>query len=168
MNFLHYLFIVLASGFASIAGAGDFSPSCTESFSKEIYRPGDAGFEEVIAKYNDLALKSHSAKLSPKGARPWMLNADETAYISISHETNSCAVVSEEPVASVKYSCDYAGCNESIGGTDSMPVGDRITRDSCNSSTSVRTTTTWVKQSDGTWTVTKHTEEVQTQGCPIS
>lgn len=166
MKYFAYVIMGLAFGALPVAYAGDFSPSCAETSSKEFYRPADAGFEEMIARYNGMMSKSDVSIFSNRALQSLKLNINDTAYISIGIASSSCVVASGGAEARAKYDCNYAGCNEEIPETSHLPPGSKITMQTCTISTRVQTVTVWTKQPNGSWTVTTRTEEVLVEGCP--
>lgn len=161
-------FIILTTLFCStiaLAANGAGTPSCTWQLTEETWLPEDAGFDVMLARHNRLAAQTDTGKLSRQAVLAWQIQPEDTAYIRMSVETDSCAAID---AIHAKSMCDYAGCNESIPGTAHMPVGSKLTSNSCNSSSHVETTVTWIKQSDGAWTVKAAKTEQHTHGCPLS
>lgn len=162
------IFIVLTSLFfnaSALAVGATGTPRCTWQLTEETWFPGDTGFDVMVARHNGLAGLADTRTLSHSAVRAWQIKPDTTAYIRMSVETDSC---SAPDINYSKYRCDYAGCNESIPGTTHYPVGAKLTSNSCDSSSNVETTVTWIKQSNGTWTVKTAKTEQHTQGCPLS
>lgn len=153
--------VALIIAFPVAASAKGASP-CSTKTNSVLYFPGDAGFFEAIDMHNGMASRVSTDAFQRKDAPSWKIGSADTAYIKVTAQATNCGVARE----SLKFDCQFVGCNEGIPGTEEYSPGDTLTTNSCSSTTYVKTTTTWTKQPNGSWTVTTRNSEQHTSCDP--
>lgn len=137
--------------------------TCVEGTQSSLYMPNDDGFLGAVSKYNAMLAPSSKAGLQSSKGTTWEINPKNTMFVRITIRNKSCGSAPSNPLKFMD--CTYVGCNEPIGGLEGLSSGATLTATNCSSSF-VYTSTTWTKQSDGSWTVTTRNEEQRTNCDP--
>jgi hypothetical protein len=157
LNMIIRVFCALLMLFPFAVAAKGASPCATEMKSV-LYYPGDPGFNEALDFHNSLVSQSSVDAFQKKDSPSWKLASGDTAYVRVEARATQCGINGNF----AKFGCDYVGCSEPIPGTSGYSPGDSLSTTSCNTNTFVQTTTTWIKQQNGNWTVTIRNSEQHT------
>lgn len=108
----------------------------------------------------EAAMAFHDANAAfPAGVPKARLPRDAKAVFLTVEQPVTCG---EKDAEASKWSCETTGCTEEIIGTTHMPTGSKLSLETCTGG--YKTTITWTKNADGSWTVTKVNSE-QSVGC---
>jgi len=142
--------------------------SCTTVTSSRVLEKDDPAFASTVRELNGYfvpQIGSDSKVKLPRSATVLIGPGTETLTIEVDY--TSC-VGTDGPVLSPNAigGCDYVGCTGSIGAEfNSMPTGSVVSMSSCGGG--VQTSGTFVKAANGSWVMTKYSEERVTSCSPV-
>jgi hypothetical protein len=134
--------------------------SCTTVSSSRVLEKGDADFATTMRDLNayfSSQIGSDSKVKLPRNATGLIKPEAETILVEVNY--TSCAGKNGPGLApNAIGGCDYVGCTGSLGAEfSSMPAGSVVSISACGGG--VKTSGTFVKGSNGSWVMTKYSEE---------
>lgn len=161
------LFQPVGDAKAQPSSAGE---TCAVLVEKVLHRPGDAGFDELAARVENLTAFGPKSS-GTRDAKPAPTSGLE--YIHFEFVSETCSAENEEGVVLRKAGdpdCSYIGCQAVFPGNN-MPIGAVMTIKSCGGGVETIRSFKRVGTSpdstgtDGIWQLTKYSTRVVSQ-CP--
>lgn len=154
MRYIASALLALLTSATAVAGPND---SCTTEEKTATFLPSTAGFLDAVKMQNALVAQSDTGRLDPT-VKDWKIVPSAVAFVAVQSKKKRCD--SDQS----KFNCTQEGCNESIPGTEHYGVGAELSVSSCGPNaygSFSYTTLLWVKQGDGSWTMTTRTSELR-------